>query len=101
MPYPSGLCCRSGIGTTLCRNLQRRSGPGNLLLKLLPLYQVLWRLDCQHDFGVEEGAGDAGGDGDQGALIGKDFDMGDAGNVGKIDGASAADEGDGGFVGGD
>ncbi len=50
---------------------------------------------------MEEGAGDAGRDGDQVGLAGEDFDLGVAGEVGEIDGASAADAGDGGVVGGD
>ena len=50
---------------------------------------------------MEEGAGDAGGDGDQVALAGEDFDQAGAGEFGEVDGASAADAGDGGFVGGD
>ena len=50
---------------------------------------------------MEEGASDAGGDGDQGALIGEDFDLTGAGNVGEVDSASTADEGAGGGVGGD
>ena len=50
---------------------------------------------------MEEGAGDAGGDGDQVALTGEDFDLAGAGEFGEVDGASAADAGDGGFVGGD
>ncbi|HWO36577.1 MAG TPA: hypothetical protein VNO32_47950, partial [Candidatus Acidoferrum sp.] len=55
----------------------------------------------EDDFGVEEGAGDAGGDGDEVALAGEYFDLAGAGEVGEIDGASAADAGGGGFVGGD
>jgi len=50
---------------------------------------------------VEERAGDAGGDGDQGALVGEDFDLAGAGDVGEVDSASAADQGDGGLVCGD
>ncbi len=50
---------------------------------------------------MEEGAGYAGGDGDQVALAGEDFDLAGAGEVGEVDGASAADAGDGGLVGGD
>lgn len=52
-------------------------------------------------FGVEEGSGDAGGDGEEFGLAGEDFDLAGAGYVGKVDGASAADAGGGGFVGGD
>ncbi len=50
---------------------------------------------------MEEGAGYAGGDGDEVALAGEDFDLAGAGEVGEVDGASAADAGDGGLVGGD
>ena len=49
---------------------------------------------------MEEGAGYARGDGDQIALVGEHFNLGGAGEVGEIDGASAADAGCGGFVGG-
>ena len=45
-------------------------------------------LTAQDDFGMEEGAGDAGRDGDQVGLAGEDFDLGVAGEVGEIDGAS-------------
>ena len=50
---------------------------------------------------MEQGAGDAGGDGDQFALAGEDFDLAGAGEFGKVDGSAAADAGGGGFVGGD
>jgi len=52
-------------------------------------------------FGVEEGAGHAGGDGDQFPLAAEDFDLAGAGKFGEIDGASVADAGSGEFVGGD
>ena len=55
----------------------------------------------EDDFGVEEGAGDAGGDGEQFGLAGEDFDLAGAGEFGEVDGASAADAGGGGLVGGD
>jgi hypothetical protein len=50
---------------------------------------------------VEEGAGYAGGDGDEIALSGEDFDLAGAGEFGEVDGASAADAGGCEFVGGD
>ena len=50
---------------------------------------------------MEEGAGNAGGDGDEIALPGEDFDLAGTGEFGEINGASVADAGDGGFVGGD
>ena len=68
---------------------------------LFSLDQILRRLGCQHDLGVEQRAGDASGDGDQFPLAAEDFDLGGAGKFGEVDGASAADAGDGGFVGGD
>ena len=49
---------------------------------------------------MEEGAGDAGGDGDEVALAAEDFDLAGAGEFGEVNGASATDAGDGGFVGG-
>ena len=55
----------------------------------------------EDDFGVEEGAGDAGGDGEQFGLAGEDFDLAGAGEFGEVDGASAADAGGGRLVGGD
>ena len=55
----------------------------------------------EDDFGVEEGSGDAGGDGDQFPLAVEDFDLAGAGEFGKVDGAAAADAGGGGVVGGD
>ena len=58
-------------------------------------------LATEDEFGVEQGAGHAGGDGDEVYLAGEDFDLTGAGDVGEIDGASAADAGGGGFVGGD
>ena len=50
---------------------------------------------------MEESAGHAGGYGDEVALAGEDFDLAGAGESGEVDGASAADSGGGGFVGGD
>jgi len=50
---------------------------------------------------MEKGAGDAGGDGDEVGLSGKDFDLAGAGEIGEVDGASATDAGGGGFVGRD
>ncbi len=50
---------------------------------------------------MEQGAGDAGGDGQEVALSGEDFDLAGAGEFGEVDWASAADAGGGGFVGGD
>jgi len=50
---------------------------------------------------MEQGAGYAGGDGDQFPLAAEDFDLAGAGEFGEIDGASAADAGSGEFVGGD
>ncbi len=55
----------------------------------------------EDDFGVEEGAGNAGGDGEQFGLAGEDFDLAGAGEFGEVDGASAADAGGGRLVGGD
>src|SRR5258708_152724 len=60
-----------------------------------------WLAFGEDDFGVEEGAGYAGGDGDKVALSVEDFDLAGAGEFGEIDGASVADAGGGGFVGGD
>ena len=54
----------------------------------------------EDDFGVEEGAGDAGGDGEQFGLAGEDFDLAGAGKFGEVDGASATDARGGGFIGG-
>ena len=54
----------------------------------------------EDDFGMEESAGYAGGDGDEVALSGEDFDLAGAGEVGEVDGASAADAGGGEFIGG-
>jgi len=50
---------------------------------------------------VEERAGYAGGYGDQIALALEHFYLTGAGDVGKVDGAAAADARGGGFVGGD
>ncbi len=55
----------------------------------------------EDDFGMEERAGYAGRDGDEVALSVEDFDLTGAREFGKVDGASAADAGGGGFVGGD
>ena len=52
-------------------------------------------------FGVEEGAGYAGGDGNEVALSVEDFDLAGAGEFGEVDGAATADAGGGGVVGGD
>ena len=51
-------------------------------------------------FWVEEGACYAGGDGNQVALAGEDFDLAGAGEFEEIDGASVADAGGGELVGG-
>jgi len=58
-------------------------------------------VDGEYDLWMEEGSGDAVGNGDQVALAVEDFDLAGAGKVGKVDGASAADAGGGGLVGGD
>lgn len=50
---------------------------------------------------MEEGSGYAGGDGDQFPLAVEDFDLVGAGELGKVDGAAAADAGGGGLVRGD
>lgn len=50
---------------------------------------------------MEQCAGDASGDGDEVALSVEDLDLAGAGKFGKIDGASGADAGGGGIVGGD
>ena len=50
---------------------------------------------------MEEGAGYAGGDGDQVALSGEDFDLAGAGEFGEVDRASGTNARCGGFVGGD
>src|SRR5580704_7632850 len=55
----------------------------------------------EDDFGVEEGAGEAGGDGEEVGLSGEDFYVAGAGNLGEIDGAAVANAGGGGFVGSD
>jgi hypothetical protein len=81
---PVAFCATGRIGL---RSREHRYGQGELLRK--------------DDFGMEEGAGDAGGDGEQVGLAGEDFDLAGAGEFGEVDGASAADAGGGGFVGGD
>src|SRR5579863_10624821 len=63
--------------------------------------QILSELGREHDFGLEECAGDAGRDGDERPLIREDFDLTSTGDVGEVDGTSAADEGDGGGIGSD
>ena len=50
---------------------------------------------------MKERSCDTGGDGNEIALTGEDFDMAGTGEFGEIDGASSADAGGGGFVGGD
>jgi len=50
---------------------------------------------------MEQGAGDARGDGEEFSLSGEDFDLARARKFGKIDGATTADAGGCGFVGGD
>ena len=55
----------------------------------------------EDDFGMEEGSGDAGGDGEEFGLAGEDFDLAGAGKFWEVDGSSAANAGGGGFVGGD
>ena len=50
---------------------------------------------------MEERSGYPRCDGDEVALAGEDFDLAGAREVGEIDGASGADAGGGGFVGGD
>jgi len=55
----------------------------------------------EDDFGMEQTASDAGGDGEEGGLSGEDFDLAGAGDVGKVDGTAAADAGGGGLVGSD
>ncbi len=68
---------------------------------LLPLRDCDRVLVDEDDFGMEQGSGYAGDDGDEVALSVEDFDVAGAGEFGKVDGASAADAGGGGFVGGD
>ncbi|MGB0109171.1 MAG: hypothetical protein WBP52_11780 [Terriglobales bacterium] len=46
---------------------------------------------AENNFGVEEGAGDAGGDGEQFPLAAEYVDLGGAGEVEEIHGAAAAD----------
>jgi hypothetical protein len=62
----------------------------------IPAYLII----REDDFGVEEGAGYAGGDGQEVGLSGEDFDVAGAGDVGEVDGAAVADAGGGGLVGG-
>lgn len=50
---------------------------------------------------MKEGAGYSRGDSDQIFLAAENFDLAGAGEFREIDGASAADASDGGFVGGD
>ena len=59
------------------------------------------RLRSKHNLWMKQRAGDAGGDGEQGPLVGEDFDLAGAGKFRKVDGTAAADAGGGGFVGGD
>src|SRR5260370_19913310 len=59
------------------------------------------RLRSKHNLWMKQRAGYAGGDGDEVALAGEDFDLAGAGEVGEVDGAAAADAGGGGVVGGD
>lgn len=58
-------------------------------------------LSAEDDFGVEQGAGYAGGYSQEVALAGENFDLTGAGGVGEVDGASGADAGGGQLVGGD
>src|ERR1700739_4858058 len=53
----------------------------------------------KNDLRMEECAGNAGGDGDEVSLALKDFHLAGAGEVRKVDGASAADAGGSRFVG--
>ena len=55
----------------------------------------------EDDFGMEQGSGYAGDDGEEVGLSGEDFDLAGAGKFGEVDGASVADAGGGGFVGSD
>jgi len=50
---------------------------------------------------MKEAAGYSRGNGDEISLACEHFDLAGAGEFGEIDGASAADTGGGGFVGGD
>jgi len=50
------------------------------------------------DFGMKQGAGDPGRDGQQVALSEEDFDLAGAGEFGKVDRAAAANARGGGFV---
>ena len=89
------------------RAMQREVGPSarwtaeggcpHIWLSLHELELFRW----EDDFGVEEGAGYSGGDGEQFPLSGEDFDLAGTGKFWKVDGTAAADAGDGGFVGGD
>ncbi len=49
---------------------------------------------------MEQGASYAGGDGNQIFLVGEDFDLAGARDIGEVDGASVADVSHGEFVGG-
>ena len=48
---------------------------------------------------MEQGAGDAGGDGEQVVLVGEHFHLAGTGEFREIDGTATADAGGGGFVG--
>src|SRR5258708_35261766 len=61
----------------------------------------LLRLRSKHNLWMKQRSGYAGGNGEQFPLAGENFDLAGAGEVGEVDGASAADAGGGGFVGGD
>jgi len=65
---------------------------------LSPTRELFIRED---DFGMEQGAGYAGGDGDEIALSVEDFDLAGAGEFREVNGAAIADAGGGGVVGGD
>src|SRR5579871_5035676 len=54
----------------------------------------------EDEFRMEECSGHAGGDGDQVALAGENLHLTGAGEFRKVDSASTADAGGGGFVGG-
>ena len=56
---------------------------------------------AEDDFGVEEGARDTGGDGEEVALAGEGFYLTGAGEFGKVDGTPGADAGGVGVVGSD
>ena len=55
----------------------------------------------QHDTRVEQSSRDAGGDSDQFPLPIENLDLSGAGELGQVDGASAANTGGIGFIGGD